>query len=92
MKRASILLSTEYPRVTQWMVARGLTQEVLAQHMGFSYKTMYNKLTGRTSWTLEESLRLKEILNVNWPIERLMERRHPNGTPWPRKKASREKA
>lgn len=86
-KDGSIYLKAEYPRVMQLMIARGMTQETLAKHLGICYSSLYNKLRGRTSFTLEECLWLKEIFNTSLPIERLMEKRSGHGNPWPRKRS-----
>ena len=86
-KHESTFLYSEYPNVMKLLIARGMTQETLAEHLGLCYRSINNKLKGRTSFTLDECVWIKEILNTPWPIERLMAKRSGFGNPWPRKRS-----
>lgn len=46
------------------IVEKGLTQDKIAKKMGISLQSFNAKLNGRSSWTLENILKLKEILNL----------------------------
>lgn len=46
------------------IIEKGLNQDKVAKKMGITLQTFNAKLNGRSPWTLENILKLKEILNL----------------------------
>lgn len=44
----------------------GLKQKSIAQLMGISESSFYNKTSGKTNFTAAESLQLRDILGMSW--------------------------
>ena len=58
-----------------YIVLSGRTKKELAQELGISYNTMLSKLNGNSSFTLDEAVQLKELLDTREPVEELFEQR-----------------
>lgn len=53
------------------MREKKVTQEALAEQIGINKNTMYNKLNGNSSFTVEEAKKISEVLRLN-QIERVL--------------------
>jgi transcriptional regulator with XRE-family HTH domain len=56
---------------------KGMTRGDLAKAMNITPSTMSMKLNGKSGLTLKEALRIKDILNVDIPIEQLFYAERP---------------
>ena len=50
-------LEAEFARI-------GLSVEKVGQALGFEKALMYNRLSGRTSWTLQDMLKVQKFINA----------------------------
>lgn len=46
------------------IIENGMTQVAVAEALGLSYQSLYTRIVGRTAWELEETKKLKKILNM----------------------------
>ena len=70
MKMDSIVYRKIYAQIT----LLGLHRHDVAAKLGVSDGTLYNKLCGRTPFTLDEALKIKQILAIPSTIEEAFER------------------
>lgn len=61
-----------YPNVKAEFARKGLTLQMVADRMGISVSTLSTKIRNG-GFTLKEAKQIKEILEVNTPIEELFE-------------------
>lgn len=52
---------------------KGLSKREIAQKLGMTYNTLLLKLSGKATFTLDEALKLKEILGSSLSIEELFD-------------------
>ena len=52
-------------RLKALMTIRGIKRRNLAQELGISYNTLTKKLSGQREFTLDEVLKIKEILSLD---------------------------
>lgn len=52
---------------------KGLSKREIAQKLGMTYNTLLLKLSGKATFTLDEALKLKEILESSLSIEELFD-------------------
>lgn len=52
------------------IVENGLTMEELADKISVSRTTLFYKMTGKTQFTLEEVVKMCDVLNINTPEEK----------------------
>ena len=48
------------------LIQAGITKKQLAERMGMSYISLYNRLTGRVPWTRENLKIIEHNLGVSW--------------------------
>lgn len=63
-----------YKRVEAQIVLSGIGKKELAKKIGISYNTLNAKLSGKSSFTLDEALKIKEIVDAHDPVEILFSR------------------
>lgn len=51
-----------------------LSKKEIAESLGMTYNTFLLKLNGKATFTLDEAMKLKEILNSSLSIEELFDR------------------
>lgn len=64
-----------YKRIEAQLVLIGKTKKELALEMDISYNTLLAKLGGNSSFTLDEALRVKQLLGAHESIELLFAQR-----------------
>ena len=72
-------MSTEgvvYRKLTTRISLMGLSRREVAQRLGICYGTFRNKLCAVTPFTLDEAIRLKQILAFHGPLEEVFETSH----------------
>ena len=57
------------------MVKHGITRKVLANRLGITSKTLFNKINGVTDFTWEEVKKIRDIVAPNKTLEELFEKR-----------------
>lgn len=62
-----------YPNLRAEMKRKGITLAWLAEQLGITIGTLSQKLTGKSPFTLNEAKKIKEILELDIPIEILFE-------------------
>ena len=62
-----------YPNLRAEMKRKGITLAWLADQLGITIGTLSQKLTGKSPFTLNEAKKIKEILELDIPIEILFE-------------------
>ena len=60
-----------FERIVARLAQQSLTERELAQKLGMGYETLLCKLGGRRPFTLDEAVRLKEVLGLPDSIEAL---------------------
>ncbi len=60
-----------YKRIEAHLILTGMTKRELAAQLGISYNTLLLKLKGISSFTLDEALKIKNILQATESIEEL---------------------
>ena len=55
------------------MVKKGLTKKRLAEKLGVTEKTLFNKLNGKTDFTWNEVKRIRSIVSPTSSLEKLFE-------------------
>lgn len=58
-----------YPNLRAEMKRKGITLAWLADQLGITIGTLSQKLTGKSPFTLNEAKKIKEILELDIPIE-----------------------
>lgn len=60
-----------YRLIEAHLVLAGVTKRELSEALGISYNTLLLKLKGATCFTLDEAVRLRELLGINESIEEM---------------------
>ncbi|MBD5498486.1 MAG: helix-turn-helix transcriptional regulator [Lachnospiraceae bacterium] len=55
------------------LVYKGISKKQLAEGIHMSYGTILSKMTGRSKFTLDEAIRIKEYLEEEISVEELFE-------------------
>ena len=63
-----------YRKIVARIALLGLTRREVAEQMGVSYGTLHNKLCAVTPFTLDEAIRLKQLLAMPGSLEDGFER------------------
>lgn len=63
-----------YPRLVAVLKQRKIRQYHVAAHMGMSGAVFSNKMNGKSPWSIEDAVAIKEYLETEIPIEKLFER------------------
>ena len=61
--------SIVYRKLVARIALLGLTRREVADQLGVSYGTLHNKLCAVTPFTLDEAIRLKQMLAIPGPLE-----------------------
>lgn len=59
----------KFKKLRAKMVEREMTQEKLADVLGISVQTLNSKINGRTQFTLEEVIKMTDILEIQNPTD-----------------------
>lgn len=76
----------KYPVLAAILKQRNVRQFIVAEVMGISNAAFTNKISGKSSWLLDEAFVIKEFLDVDMPIEELFCLNHAKeegGQAWP---------
>ena len=60
-----------YQIIESRLVLLGISKKELAQALGISYHTLLLKLQGKSSFTLDEALAVKELIRASESVEEL---------------------
>lgn len=60
-----------YRNLEAEMVRKGITQNQLAELLKLNASTVSLKMNGKRDFSLNEAMRIKDILNVDIPLEKL---------------------
>ena len=60
-----------YRNLEAEMVRKGITQNQLAELLKLNSSTVSLKMNGKRDFSLNEAMRIKELLNVDIPLEKL---------------------
>lgn len=60
-----------YKEIELIIFSENLSKSEIAEKLGITYNTFLLKLKGKYSFSLDEAIKLKEILNTNKTIEEL---------------------
>ena len=60
-----------YKAIIVELARNGLSKKDLARISGISYSSLLDKLNRRTSFTLDECVKIKRALNTSLPLEEL---------------------
>lgn len=63
-----------YPNVRAEIARAGITLTDLGQRIGMARTTIYDKASGRSEFSLDEALAIKEALGVDMTLEELFRR------------------
>lgn len=63
-----------YRIIEAHLVLSGTTKREIAESLGVSYNTLLLKLKGSTSFTLDEAVRLRDLLQIPESVEAIFER------------------
>lgn len=74
VQRREALSPIIYPEVLAAMKAVSITQEALAEILGFTPRTLRNKLTGRTPLSLDEAIAIRNNIAPGIDLETLFRR------------------
>ena len=58
-----------FPKLNAYISVRGFRIQEIARILNISRSCLYNKLHGLAPFTLDEAIKLKEVLRANIPIE-----------------------
>lgn len=72
-----------YRNVAARMALLGIKKTELARMMSMSYSTLQDKLRGRTSFSLEEAIEIKDILRSGAALEDFFARTEGDSLPLP---------
>lgn len=62
-----------YKNIEAQIIKSGLDKKIIAEKLGININTLYCKLSGKTSFSLNEAKMLKEIIQSDQSIEELFE-------------------
>lgn len=63
-----------YPNLNAEMARLGITRKELAQKINMAEATLSFKMNGKTKFTFDEILKIKEMLGVDIPLEELFKK------------------
>ena len=63
-----------YQIIESRLIRLGITKKELAQALGISYHTLLLKLGGKSSFTLDEALEVKDLIQASESVEELFNR------------------
>ena len=55
------------------MAYKGISKKLLAEAIGMNYNTLLAKMSGKSKYTLDEAVRIREYLEEEIPVEELFE-------------------
>jgi len=62
-----------YRNLEAEIARKNISKKVIAEELGIGYNTLTAKLRGDNKFTLDEALKIKQILNASIEIEQLFE-------------------
>lgn len=63
-----------YPNIKAEIARKGITYAELSAQMDLAQSTLSAKLNGKSKFTIEEALKLRDIFDVSMPIEDLFQK------------------
>ena len=63
-----------FPNLRAEIARKGLTVSELGAKIGMARTTIYDKYKGRTEFTLDEAVQIRDALHVDMPLDELFER------------------
>lgn len=63
-----------YPNLRAEVARKGLTMKELAKRIGIGESTMNQKLNGKYAFTLDEAVLIRDVLEVDIPLDVLFEK------------------
>lgn len=63
-----------YPKIEQIIFAKKISKKELADSLSMTYNTLLLKLKGNATFTLDEAIKLKSVLNTSYSIEELFDK------------------
>ena len=63
-----------FNKIEMEIFVKHLSKKKIAEALGITYNTLLLKLSGKATFTLDEAMKLKEVLQSDLPIEELFER------------------
>lgn len=64
-----------YPNLLAEIARKGLSIAEASRAIGISRNTLYFKMGGKSEFTLDEAVKIKDMLQIDLPLEVLFERR-----------------
>jgi len=61
------------------MILAGISKQELAKELDISYNTLLLKLQGKSKFTLNQAVKMKNIIHAEEPVEKLFEKSSENG-------------
>ena len=62
-----------YKLLESRLVYKGISKKQLAEGIHMSYKTILSKMSGKSKFTLDEAILIKEYLNEELSVEKLFD-------------------
>ena len=62
-----------YRRVEAQMILSGFSKKTLAEKIGMRYNTLFLKMNGTSKFTLDEALKIREVINATESVEVLFD-------------------
>lgn len=56
------------------LIKKGITKKALAERIGITEKTLFNKLNGRSDFTFSEVKRIRDIVSPGQSLDKLFEK------------------
>lgn len=63
-----------YRKLAARMALMDVKKTELASMLGISYSSLQNKMRGRSKFTLDEALRIRQLLCLSGPLEEVFEK------------------
>lgn len=64
------------------MVKKGITRKILAEELGITPKTLFNKMNGITEFTWEEVKKIRQLVAPNKTLEELFTQTETKNASW----------
>lgn len=58
-----------YKRIEAQIILAGINKRELAKELGINYNTLNTKLSGKSSFSLDEAIKIKDVIKANEPLE-----------------------